>query len=72
MKRILFVVLIITMTGCFNEPQFKYTVYAADKVYYCNEFNVSGNTIYFKDSHKKNVCINGNYTLIYETEEKIK
>lgn len=51
-------------------PQSKYTIYAADKVYHCNEFNVSGNTIYFKDSRKKNVCINGNYTLIYETEDK--
>ena len=50
----------------------KYTIYAADKVYYCNEFNVSGNTIYFKDNRKKNVCINGNYTLIYETEDNIK
>jgi hypothetical protein len=48
----------------------KYTIYAADKVYHCNEFQVSGNTIYFRDSRKKNVCINGNYTLIYETEYK--
>lgn len=48
----------------------KYTIYAADKVYHCNEFQVSGNTIYFKDIRKKNVCINGNYTLIYETEDK--
>jgi hypothetical protein len=48
----------------------KYVVYAADKVYRCNEFRVSGNTIYFKDSRKKNICINGNYTLIYETEDK--
>lgn len=46
----------------------KYVIYAADKVYRCNEFQVSGNTIYFKDIHKKNVCINGNYTLIYETD----
>jgi cbb3-type cytochrome oxidase cytochrome c subunit len=51
-------------------PQTKYTIYAADKVYHCNEFQVSGNTIYFKDTRKKNVCINGNYTLIYETEDK--
>jgi hypothetical protein len=48
----------------------KYVIYAADRVYRCNEFQVSGNTIYFKDIHKKNVCINGNYTLIYETEGK--
>lgn len=48
----------------------KYVIYAADKVYYCNEFQVSGTTIYFRDSRKKNVCINGNYTLIYETEDK--
>jgi len=51
-------------------PQTKYTIYAADKVYHCNEFQVSGNTIYFRDTRKKNVCINGNYTLIYETEDK--
>lgn len=53
-------------------PNYKYTIYAADKVYHCNQFDVSGNTIYFKDVNKKNVCINGNYTLIYETEDKIK
>jgi hypothetical protein len=51
-------------------PPSKYTIYAADHVYHTNEFNVSGNTIYFRDVNKKNVCINGNYTLIYETEEK--
>lgn len=48
----------------------KYVVYAANRTYYCNEFQVSGTTIYFRDSNKKNVCINGNYTLIYETEDK--
>jgi len=48
----------------------KYVVYAANRTYYCNEFQVSGTTIYFRDSRKKNVCINGNYTLIYETEDK--
>lgn len=53
-----------------SNPHYKYVIYAADKVYRCNEFQVSGTTIYFKDSRNKNVCINGNYTLIYETEDK--
>jgi len=44
----------------------KYTIYAADRVYHCNQFNVTGRTIYFRDTNKKNVCINGDYTLIYE------
>jgi hypothetical protein len=48
----------------------KYVVHAANRTYYCNEFQVSGTTIYFRDTDKKNVCINGNYTLIYETEDK--
>ena len=48
----------------------KYVIYAANRTYYCSQFHVSGNTIYFKDSNKKNVCINRNYTLIYETEDK--
>lgn len=56
----------------FTPDKSKYTIYAADKVYHCNEFQVSGTTIYFRDTNKKNVCINGNYTLIYETEDKIK
>ena len=56
----------------FTPDKSKYTIYAADKVYHCNEFVVSGTTIYFRDTNKKNVCINGNYTLIYETEDKIK
>lgn len=45
----------------------KYTIYAADKTYHANEFTVTGNTIYFRDCvNNKNVCINGQYTLIYE------
>ncbi len=68
---LLVVVTFFRMTVLFipNTPS-KYTIYAADHVYHTNEFNVSGNTIYFRDVNKKNVCINGNYTLIYETEEK--
>lgn len=68
---LLIVVSFIRLIALFvPNPQTKYTIYAADKVYHCNEFQVSGNTIYFKDTRKKNVCINGNYTLIYETEDK--
>lgn len=58
-----FVKLISLFTS--NEPA-KYTIYAADRIYHCNQFNVSGRTIYFRDTNKKNVCINGDYTLIYE------
>lgn len=75
-KTIMFAMLLITFVTFVkfislftSDGPAKYTIYAADKLYYCNEFNVSGNTIYFKDLRKKNVCINGNYTLIYETEE---
>lgn len=56
----------------FSEKPAKYTIYAANKIYYCNEFQVTGNTIYFRDTEKRNVCINGNYTLIYEREEEKK
>jgi hypothetical protein len=68
---ILLVVTFVRMIALFiPNPKSKYVIYAADKVYYCNEFQVSGTTIYFRDSRKKNVCINGYYTLIYETEDK--
>ena len=70
---LLLVVTFVRMVALFlPNPKTKYTIYAADKVYHCNQFDVTGNTIYFKDVNKKNVCINGNYTLIYETEDKIK
>ena len=57
----------IRLVGLFipDKPA-KYTVYAADRIYHCNQFNVSGRTIYFTDTNKKNICINGDYTLIYE------
>lgn len=61
---------IIIVTLANFAPKSKYTIYAAEHIYHTNEFNISGNTIYFRDVNKKNVCINGNYTLIYETEEK--
>jgi hypothetical protein len=68
---VMLVVTFVRMVALFiPSTDSKYIIYAADKVYRCNEFQVSGNTIYFKDIHKKNVCINGNYTLIYETEDK--
>lgn len=64
---LLCVVTLVKLIGLFvpDKPA-KYTIYAADRVYKCNQFNVSGRTIYFKDVNKKNVCINGDYTLIYE------
>lgn len=68
---LMIVVTFIRMIALFvPNTKTKYTIYAADKVYHCNEFVISGTTIYFKDSRKKNVCINGEYTLIYETEDK--
>jgi hypothetical protein len=68
---LLMMVTVVRLIALFlPSPPHKYVIYAADKVYYCNEFTVTGNTIYFRDSRKKNVCIHGNYTLIYETEDK--
>ena len=71
---LMLMVTFIRMVALFisHAPNYKYTIYAADKVYHCNQFNVTGNTIYFKDVAKKNVCINGNYTLIYETKDTLK
>ncbi len=63
---ITFVTVIVFMI--FSDPSGKYTIYAADRVYYCNQFQVAGRTIYFKDTDDKNVCINGDYTLIYEND----
>lgn len=61
---------ILTILVANFQSKAKYTIYAADHIYHTNQFNVSGNTIYFRDIDKTNVCINGNYTLIYETQEK--
>lgn len=46
----------------------KYIIYAGNRTYYADNFQTFGRTIYFRDIHKKNVCITGEYTLIYETE----
>ena len=64
---LMILVTFIRLVGLFipDKPA-KYTIYAADRVYHCNQFNVAGRTIYFRDTNKKNVCINGDYTLIYE------
>lgn len=64
---LMLLVTFIRLIGLFipDKPA-KYTIYAADRVYHCNQFNVTGRTIYFRDTNKKNVCINGDYTLIYE------
>jgi hypothetical protein len=64
---LLMLVTFIKLIGLFipDKPA-KYTIYAADRVYHCNQFNVAGRTIYFQDTNKKNICINGDYTLIYE------
>ncbi len=84
MKRLIALVLILIVIGggglfalgyttyyLFTKPKdSKYIIYAADKKYHANEFTVTGRTIYFKDClSNKNVCINGEYTLIYEKSE---
>jgi len=55
--------------GC-SEPRAKYTVYAAGRHYSCNQFQITGNTIYFTDTEHHNVCISGQFTLIYETQNE--
>lgn len=63
-----FALVLIAFELSINHKTNKYIIYAAERRYETNEFNVSGNTIYFKDARSKhNVCINGQYTLIYET-----
>lgn len=63
-----FTLVLIAFEMSNNHKVNKYIIYAADRRYEANEFNVSGKTIYFKDARSKhNVCINGEYTLIYET-----
>ena len=63
-----FVIGIIYLIYEANLPEGKYTIYAANKTYHADNFQTFGRTIYFRDKHKKNVCITGEYTLIYETE----
>ncbi len=46
----------------------KYIIYAAQRTYRTNNFQTYGRTIYFKDVNNKNVCITGDYTLIYEKD----
>ena len=64
--------LLMGMVIVLNPKESKYTIYAAEKTYHCNQFVVTGRTIYFKDVNGKNVCINGEYTLIYETKDTTK
>lgn len=63
----LFVGLILLFVEA-NSQEGKYTIYAANKTYHTDNFQTAGQTIYFRDVHKKNVCITGQYTLIYEKE----
>lgn len=51
-----------------NSREAKYIIHAANKTYYADNFQTFGRTIYFKDVHDKNVCVTGEYTLIYEKE----
>lgn len=60
---------IILCTTVLTEPRGKYVIKAGERTYYCNKFTVTGNTIYFTDVNKSNVCISGQYTLIYEKKE---
>lgn len=53
-----------------NQTNGKYVISAANRTYYTNQFTVTGNTIYFQDVDKKNVCITGQYTLIYEKDSE--
>ena len=46
----------------------KYQIYAVGRYWDTNHFQVSGNTVYFTSTDGKNVCIVGDYTLIYERE----
>lgn len=48
----------------------KYRIYAAGQAWSTNHFQVSGNTVYFTSTDDKNVCIVGDYTLIYERESE--
>lgn len=67
---VFFMLLIATMiVDACTETGGKYHVYAAGKHYQCNHFQVSGKTIYFADTHGNNVCIVGDYTLVYERNE---
>lgn len=52
------------------KPRSKYAVYAANSIYYCNHFVISGKTIYFDDVDGKRVFINGDYTLLYEKDKE--
>lgn len=64
----LFMLLLFLFEMASNHKANKFIIYAADRRYETNQFNVSGKTIYFSDARTKhNVCINGEYTLIYET-----
>ena len=69
---ILFIILFIAMTvdACTENEEGKYHIYTANKHYTCNHFQISGSTIYFTDVNGNNVCISGDFTLIYETENK--
>lgn len=52
-----------------DKPKGKYTVYAAGRRYNCNQFTISGKTIYFDDLDNNRVFINGEFTLIYERDK---
>ena len=51
-----------------DRPKAKYTVYTADRKYGCNNFTISGGTLYFDDIDGRRVFINGSYSLVYEKE----
>lgn len=64
----LFMLFIVVFEMVNSTKPAKYIIYAADRRFEANQFNVCGRTIYFKDVRtNNNVCINGEYTLIYET-----
>jgi len=67
---ILAMALIVILMNKLIPLKSKYIVYAHENKYYCNKFTVTGNTIYFTDVYGKNVIINGQYTLIFEEDEK--
>lgn len=62
-------VIVVVFVGVAHKPG-KYKIQAGDSVYYCNDFTVSGNSIYFKDSDHHNIVISGQYTLIYDKPEE--